>query len=160
MVIKIGDFEIHGYDPHDKDQNHLRYVLDNDIDFRNYVTKQIEERLKESIDNTSIDELQYEHSYLIKYKDSFVGYIRLEELKVNGSLNLQWAVSPEFRNQKLGTKILKTVSDYILENLVEVKKIKGVIEKSNYASQAIAKNASFLEEDRDDFYIYFSKNRR
>lgn len=48
MVLKIGDFEIHSYDVLDNDQRHLKYVLDNDYDFRKYVTKKIDERLKES----------------------------------------------------------------------------------------------------------------
>lgn len=40
MILKIGDFEIYGYDTSDKDQRHLRYVLENDVNFRKYVTKQ------------------------------------------------------------------------------------------------------------------------
>lgn len=48
MVIRTENFEIYGYDPEDKDQRHLKYVLDNDESFRGYVTKKIDERLRET----------------------------------------------------------------------------------------------------------------
>lgn len=47
MFIQIGDFEIYEYDKNNPDQRHLKYVLNNNDDFLKYVTKKIEERLKE-----------------------------------------------------------------------------------------------------------------
>lgn len=158
MVIRTENFEIYGYDPNDKDQRHLKYVLDNDESFRGYVTKKIDERLKES-QNSLEGGLQFNSSYLIKYKDEFVGYIRLESLDWAGNLNIQCAVSPEFRNQKLGSKILEEISNYILENMEEVKKLRGVIEKNNYASKAMATKVGFIEENRDNEHIIVSKTR-
>ncbi len=110
MFIQIGDFEIYEYDKNNPDQRHLKYVLNNNDDFLKYVTKKIEERLKEGKilpgGGLSID-----GSYLVKYKGEFVGYIRLENLRWNGTLDIEWAVSPEFQNQKLGTKIVRTLSE-------------------------------------------------
>ena len=160
MVIKVKDLEIHSYDPNDAEQNHLKYALNNDKSFRQYVTKNLSERLKESIDLTTDECLKYNHSYFVKYKEEYVGYIRLEDLRVDGSLRLQIAVSPEYRNQNLATKILNIVSDYILEHLPEVSKLQGVIEKNNYASRGVAKNTGYIEEKRDDFYVYVARNRR
>lgn len=158
MVVKIGDYEIHSYDANDNDQRHLKYVLDNDLDFRNYVTKNIKERLTEG-ETTQGGGLQYNHSYLVKYKNDFVGYIRLEELIWNGTLNIQMAVSPEFRNQKLGSNILKVLSDYLLENYEEIIKLRGIIEKRNKHSKLMAERAGFIEEKKEDDYIYVSKTR-
>lgn len=158
MVIRTENFEIYGYDPEDKDQRHLKYVLDNDESFRGYVTKKIDERLRET-EITPGAGLQFNSSYLIKYKDEFVGYIRLEELDWAGNLNIQCAVSPEFRNQKLGSKILDEISNYILDNMEEVKKLRGIIERSNYASKAMANKVGFVEESRDNEHITVSKTR-
>lgn len=158
MVIKTENFEIYGYDPEDKDQRHLKYVLDNDESFRGYVTKKIDERLRET-EITPKGGLQFNSSYLVKYKDEFVGYIRLEELDWAGNLNIQCAVSPEFRNQKLGSKILEEISNFILDNIKEVKKLRGIIERSNYASKAMASKVGFVEESRDNEHIIVSKTR-
>lgn len=100
---------------------------------------------------------------MVKYKEEFVGYIRLENLKWNGTLNIEWAVSPEFRNQKLGRRIVSSLSDYIFTNYEEVKKLRGVIDKSNYASRKMANSIGFVEEKVDseyDYdYIYVTKTR-
>lgn len=159
MVIKTENFEIYGYDPTDSDQRHLKYTLKNDENFLKYVTKKLDERLAESKMPPG-GGLQFNCSYLVKFHDDFVGYIRLEELDRVGNLNLQCAVSPDFRNQKLGGKILEEISNYILENYQEVKKLKGVIDRSNYASKAMANRVGFQEESRDDNYITVSKERR
>ncbi len=163
MILKIGDFEIYSYDRKDEDQRHLRYVLENDADFQKYVTKHLEERLKESEMTLGGGRLQFNSSYFVKYKNDFVGYIRLEELRWDGTLNIEWAVSPEFRNQKLGRKIISTLSNYILENYEKVKKLRGVIDKSNYASKNMALRSGFIEEEiqseYDYDYIYVSKTR-
>ncbi len=97
--------------------------------------------------------------YLVKYKDEFVGYIRLENLRWNGTLDIEWAVSPEFQNQKLGTKIVRTLSEYIFKNYQQVIKIRGIIDKSNYRSKALAKSVGFEEEKKDENYIYVTKSR-
>ncbi len=156
MVLKLGDLEIYVYDPHEEGQRHLKYVLNQDEDFRKYVTKRIEECLKNV---NSTDGLQFNTSYLVKYKEDFVGYIRLEELKRDGSLNIECAVSPEFRNQNIGRKILDAITEYILYNMREVLKVKAVIEKSNYASRKLFENVGFTEDSKDDFYIYVSKSK-
>lgn len=83
----------------------------------------------------------------------------MEELDWAGNLNIQCAVSPEFRNQKLGSKILEEISNYILDNMEEVKKLRGVIERSNYASKAMACKVGFVEESRDNEHITVSKTR-
>lgn len=160
MVLHIGKLAIYSYDAKDSDQRHLEYVLENDNDFRKYVTKKLKERLRET---PTGEGLQFNASYFVKYEEDFVGYIRLEELRGDGTLNIQWAVSPEFRNQKYGKIIVETISKYILENLTKVKKLRGVIDKSNYASRKVAKNAGFTEEivdkEYDYDYIYVTKSR-
>lgn len=162
MILKIGDFEIYGYDTSDKDQRHLRYVLENDVNFRKYVTKQLEKRLR-AIEINDRESLQFNSSYLVKYKEEFVGYIRLGNVKWDGTLDIEWAVSPEFRNQKLGRRIVSSLSNYIFENFEEVKKLRGVIDKSNYASKKMASSIGFIEEKVDseyDYdYIYVTKTR-
>lgn len=160
MIVKLGDIEIIQYDAKDEKQRHLKYVLDHDADFRKYVTKKLEERLRET---TMGGGLQFNSSYLVKYKSEFVGYIRLENLRWDGTVNIEWAVSPEYRNQKYGKIIVETVSNYILEHFEEVKKIRGVIDKSNYASRKVALNSGFLEEEVDSEYnydyVYVTKSR-
>ena len=157
MVLKLGDIEVYSYDETEEGQKHLIYTLNNDQDFLKYVTKNILERLKENLNEK---DLTFNHSYLVKYQNEYVGYIRLEDLKFNGSLNIEWAVSKEYQNKKLATKIVKSISDYLLNNLKDVVKIKGVIERSNYPSRKVALNSGFIEEDRDDFYIYYAKGRK
>lgn len=156
MVLKIGEFEIYTYDKKDDNQRHLKYVLNNDSDFCKYVTKNVQERLEESSDR---EKLEFNNSYLVKYKDDFIGYICLEELMWNGTLNIEYAISPEFRNQNFGKRVLETISNYILENIEEVKKIRGVIDRSNYSSKMVASQVGFNIESRDDNYIYVSKTR-
>lgn len=48
MVLHIGKLAIYSYDAKDSDQRHLEYVLENDNDFRKYVTKKLKERLRET----------------------------------------------------------------------------------------------------------------
>ncbi len=156
MKLQIKDLEIYTYDKTDKDQRHLRYVLENDYDFLKYVTKNLENRL---IETNPKEILQFNSSYLIKYKKDFIGYIRLGELQRNGSLSIECAVSPDYRNQKLGKKIIEILAQYLLDNRCEIQKLRGVIEKSNYASCKMALSAGFIEEKRDDQYIYVSKSR-
>lgn len=158
MILKIGDIEIYVYDSSNKDQRHLKYVLNEDPAFLKYVTKKLDERLEESV--TSDLELHFFNSYLVKYKNEFVGYLRLEEDKRRpGYVEIQCAISREFRNQKLGSRILETISDYILENYHQVKQIFGIIERNNYISQSMATKAGFLPSNRDDSYIYVTKER-
>ncbi len=158
-MIKIGDIEIHSYDAYDKKQLHLKHQLNSDPAFLKYVTKKLEDRLNESLPFEE-DNLIFHQSYLVKYKEDFVGYIRLEEDKRRKEIvEIQWAVSPEFRNQKIGSLLIQTISDYILENYASIQKLKGVIEKGNYPSQNMAKKAGFIEENREDNYIYVSKSR-
>lgn len=159
MIVKLGDIEIYCYNAKDEEQRHLKYVLDQDENFRKYVTKKLEERLRET---TMGGGLQFNSSYLVKYKSEFVGYIRLESLRWDGTVDIELAVSPEYRNQKYGKIILETVSDYILEHFEEVKKIRGVIDKSNYASKKVALNSGFLEEsdsEKNYDYVYVTKSR-
>lgn len=160
MVLKLGDLEIYSYNSKDAEQRHLVYVLKEDVDFRKYVTKKLDERLSETSMGGG---LQFNSSYLVKYKNEFVGYIRLEDLRWDGLLDIEWDVSPEYRNQKYGKIIIESVSNYILETFSEVKKLRGVIDKSNYASRQVAKNSGFSEEEVDKEYnydyVYVSKTR-
>ncbi len=159
MVIKIGDIEIYEYDHNDKDQRHLKYVLNQDPGFLNFVTKKLDERLEES-SISSQEGLQFFNSYLVKYKNEFVGYIRLEQNKrLEDTVEIQCAISPEFRNKKIGSILLETISSYILEYYEKINKIAGVIDRYNYASRSMAQKAGFIEEDRDDNYIYVSKSK-
>lgn len=48
MVLKLGDLEIYSYNSKDAEQRHLVYVLKEDVDFRKYVTKKLDERLSET----------------------------------------------------------------------------------------------------------------
>lgn len=80
--------------------------MNNDTDFRKYVTKKLEDRLKDTVTEIIMGGgLQFNSSYLVKYKSEFVGYIRLEDLRRDGTINIECAVSPEFRNQNLGKKL-------------------------------------------------------
>lgn len=161
MVLNIKDLEICTYDKNDYEQRHLKYLLDNDEYFRKYVTKKIDERLSEG--NFCGEDLCFDTSYFVKYKKEFVGYIRLESLRWDGTLNIECAVSPEYRNQNYGKIIVETISDYILENMDNVKKLRGVIDKSNYASLVVAKKSCFVEEcvdsEYDYDYVYVTKTR-
>ena len=76
--------------------------------------------------------LQFNSSYLVKYKEEFVGYIRLEDLRWDGTLNKEYE---------------------------EIKKLRGIIEKSNYASRNMAMQLGYSVEKQDDMYIYVSKSR-
>lgn len=51
------------------------------------------------------------------------------------------------------------LTDYILNNYEEVKKLRGVIEKRNYASRKMVSNIGYQEEKEDDTYIYVTKSR-
>lgn len=88
----------------------------------------------------------------MKHKENFIGYIRLHELERGGVLEISCAVSPEYRNQKYGQRILEVLSNYLLENYKEIEKLKGVIDKSNYESKKMASSVGFSLENQDDFY--------
>lgn len=103
--------------------------------------------------------LQFNSSYLVKYKEEFVGYIRLEDLRWDGTLNIECAISPAFRNQHFGKKIMEELSNYLLKEYEEIKKLRGIIEKSNYASRNMAMQLGYSVEKQDDMYIYVSKSR-
>lgn len=83
--------------------------------------------------------------YILTDGRKLVGYLRLAELDLNGVLNLHYGVHPDFRRnpEHYGTRILLESSQYIFQNINNVKTIELFIKEMNKGSIKCAQNANY-----------------
>ncbi len=87
-------------------------------------------------------------AYLVSNNDNIVGYLNLYE--ENRIVELDLAVGPKHRgiknnsNETIGCQILKEASNYLFDNYIFIRYLRGMIAKSNIKSIKTALNAGFV----------------
>lgn len=71
--------------------------------------------------------------------------IRVFKQTFNGTIDLQYAVAKEYRRSGYGTKILKEISNYFINN-IEITCITLDIDKNNIGSIKCATNLGYTQD--------------
>jgi len=98
--------------------------------------------------------------YSIKRKDDqkFVGLIKIEKLLKAGTLEIGYALLPEFWGQKFATEIVKTLINYFTETF-DIIELHAFVSPNNEASKRVLTNNGFehyrsgmLKNRQTEFY--------
>ena len=134
------NFKFFSYDITNELETDFVKELLNDEDTKNYIKS-----IDALINKESINPLR--STYLVSKDDSIVGYLNLyEEYNV---VEIDLAVAPKERgirnnsNETVGCQILKEVSEYLFDNYIFIRYLKGIIAKSNIRSIKTIQNAGF-----------------
>lgn len=148
MKIDIGNFYITNYCKDNILHCRFKHQLASDTAFLKYGFYHIEEQLESSSD---LEELLPNSSYLIENKDGkLIGYLRLENLNLIGTINLEYGIHADFRGEGYSYPLLKNLSEYIIKNMKDVKQIRGDISIYNVKSVKIAEKVGFVNNGRND----------
>ena len=139
MIKQLGEFNLVSYDSKNKKHTEFKYYLLNDELFKQYFGDFFIKKSDEIFDESS--NLEVKKAYLIEDRELIVGMIRLFSYHETGFVTLQYAVSPEYRKQGYGTKILKEISNYLFSN--GIKCIDLDINKNNIGSIICAENCNY-----------------
>lgn len=143
MKVKMHNLAITEYCSTDKRKYRFIKEISEDPLIKHFVSNSMEEWLE---DSEGLDQLLVGPAYIVADQRKLVGIIRLAFLDMDGTLNLHYAVHPSYRNQHYGTKILQEVSQYIFQQLPNVKKIELYIKEINTGSIKCAENANYIYE--------------
>lgn len=94
---------------------------------------------------TSSNELETKKAYLVKDLDEIVGMFRIFSYHQSGVINIQYAVRPSFRKKGYGSRILKELSNFLIQN--NIRCIEGSIDKNNISSLKIATSLGYEKEE-------------
>lgn len=145
MKIKLDSLYITEYCHSDKRKYRFIKEVGEDPLINQFVSYHIDNHLENS---ENLNDLEIGPAYIIADQRKLVGLIRLANLDFDGTLELHYAVHPDYRRQHYGTKILAEVSKYVFKNVQDVKMIELYIKEINKGSLKCATNAGFLF-DRD-----------
>ena len=140
MKIKLKTLSLNTYNVDNRKQYRFVDEMKNDPLVKEFVSEITDHYL---IKAKNDEQIEIGSSYLVSEQKKLVGYIRLNELDVNGVLTLHYAVHPDLRKQGYGTKILVEVSDYAFKNIDRVTKIRLYIRNYNKGSIKCAEHAGF-----------------
>lgn len=146
MYIKLKDLAITNYNSNDI--SNIKFVKDikdaNRLD--SYLYNCIDEMIRKSEGRSN---LTIGYGYIIKDAENLIGFVRPARINNINTLDLDYGVHPKYRHQGYGTKILVEVSDFFLENIERIHKVKLNIDISNEYSLKCAKKAGFIEVESD-----------
>lgn len=162
MKIKLDSLYITEYCQNDKRKFRFIKEVKEDPLINQFISNHIDIYLEGSKNSTN---LKVGPAYIIGDERKLVGLIRLANLDLDGTLNLHYAVHPDYRRQHYGTKILAEVSKYLLINVQDVKMIELYIKEINTGSLKCAANAGFsfdrnLTTIKCDFPVKVFNKRR
>ena len=134
MKIKLNSLYICNYDPDDINKFNFLKTIHEDELIGHYLGRYVCADIANSKDDKRII---LDHSYIISNQRNLVGFISIPELR-EGILTLEYGVHPDFRHKGYGTKILKEVSDYFLEERNFVESVELCIDSENVYSRKAA----------------------
>ena len=143
MKKKIGNFDLVSYDPINSEHFNLKLELRNDPNFKKYFG----EFFLKNIDDifAPSNDLEVGKAYVVLEKNQVIGMIRIFSCHSAGYMEIQYAIRPILRNQGYGSKVLKELTQYFLDN--EMVCISLDIDKNNVASIKCALNNGYAFED-------------
>ena len=148
MVLELETLVLKSYDNNNNKHTSYKNSLEYDEDF----VKFFGHFFIKNIDSIFVhsDTLEVNKAYIIEDNEEVIGMIRIFRKTFNGVIELQYAVSREYRRIGYGTKILKEISDYFMLNN-EVNCIKLDINKNNIGSITCAKSLGYISDDRETY---------
>lgn len=143
MEKNLDTLSIVSYDDNLPEHRKFKRELLTDESFKEYFGEMFIKKADEIF--TASNELETKKAYLVKDLDKIVGMIRIFSYHESGVANVQYAVRPSFRKQGYGSKILKELSNFLIQN--NIRCIEGDIDKNNIGSLKIATSLGYEKED-------------
>lgn len=143
MKIKLKTLSLTTYDNDSKKKYKFAKEMADDPLISNFVSRNLVQELINSHDDS---EVLIGSAYLVCDKKLLIGYLKLDKLDIEGVLTIHYAVHPDYRKMKYGSKILDETAYYVLHNINEVKKLKLKIVEINKSSIECAKHCGYKKE--------------
>lgn len=143
-----------------RNMEHFRFVNRMSQDEK---TKYISSRLNDFVEEpTDKENFEVGKTYIIRDGKKNIGLLGTKELDRRGDLEPWILIYPDERGKKYGEKITFELIPLFLDNVENLKDIKLVINKSNYASKKIVENAGYIKQPEEatydsETYRYFGK---
>lgn len=143
MEKKLDTLMIVSYDDDIIEHRQFKRSLLKDDDFKKYFGEMFINKQDEFF--SASESIETKKVYLVKDEDKIVGMIRIYSYHESGVANIQYAVSPDCRKQGYGLRILKEITNFLLENNIHC--IEGDIDKNNIGSINIATTLGYKDEN-------------
>lgn len=153
MEISLSKLKIVSYDSTNEIHRKCKYDFLKDEQFIKFFGQFFVKNSDEYFKNST--ELEIKKIYYIVFKEEIIGLIRLFDIRENGMIDLQYAVSPEYRGLGYGNLLLKEVTDYLLKNN---KSIRLDINKNNANSIKCALKNSYEQEKVENDTIRYRRH--
>jgi len=119
---------------------------------------------KMHVESVNYSDSIFNHTFVVKDGGQFLGYLSISHRIVREDVmatTIYYGISPEYRHQGLGSKLVKEVSDYLLSR-GDINTVIMNIDAENIYSQKVAKNADFIymPEFSDDEELQFQRTSR
>lgn len=151
-MIKLRKEELEPFRRYNTDHNILLSNLKSDIVVSNYVHPDLDRFVTEP---NAEDTFEVGSTYVIKHNKRCVGICGTQKTENDKIIELWYALADYYREKGYGTQILGLLTQYVLENVVNVDDIQLSIDKNNEASKVIAlKNGYTLSSETSDKYRY------
>jgi len=148
MELKLDTLTLKSYDSncdkHTRYKNSLEYDDDFVKYFGHFFIKNIDDIFVAS------DTLEVNKAYILEDNDEVIGMIRIFKKTFNGVIELQYAVSKEYRKNGYGIKILKEMSNYFM-SIKDINCIKLDIDKNNIGSITCATSLGYIKDDSETY---------
>lgn len=143
MEKNLDTLSMVSYDDNLEEHRKFKKELLNDESFQKYFGEMFIKKASDIF--TSSDHIELKKAYLVKDIDQIVGMIRIFSYHQSGVVNIQYAVRPSVRKQGYGSRILKEISEFLIQN--NIRTIEGDIDKNNIGSLKIATSLGYEKED-------------
>lgn len=148
MNIQLDTLVLKSYDSNNNKHTKFKNTLEYDEEFvkyfGNFFIKNINDIFSPS------DTLEVNNAYILEDNEEVIGMIRIFNKTFNGVIDLQYAVSRDYRKSGYGKKILKEMSNYFINNK-DINCIKLDIDKNNLGSISCATSLGYIKEDRETY---------
>lgn len=148
MEKNLDTLSIVSYDDNIQEHRNFKRELLTDEEFKKYFGEMFIKKADDIF--TSSNDLEVKKAYLVKDFDEIVGMIRIFSYHESGVVNIQYAVRPSVRKQGYGSRILKEISNFLIQNNITC--IEGNIDKNNIGSLKIATSLGY-EKEEDKFRL-------
>lgn len=139
-------------------ENHEHIKFKWDLVKDEFIYEFVSTNIGKDLQEVSNDEdIELENSYIIQDKDKLVGYIYIKAIPEEvDTVELRYAVHPEYRRLSYGQQILEECSKYLF-NFDGINSVELHIRKDNDASIGCAEKAKYkrLGENNDEYYYIY-----
>lgn len=165
MNISVGNLMITSFCENNAKHRKFRLELAHDEKIYEFVSVCI---MNDLTNDSNSNNIELGHSYIIENNRKLVGYIYIEEIdSIEGTIELRYAVHPEYRNIKrrintkksYGQMILEECSNYLF-TLDNINNIDLHIRKDNEISIKCAEKSKYKCIGTNEEYYYYIYRRK